>query len=61
LTDESTRLASGFVQQRDVTTVAAKDVRDVRIAFGPNSETSVAVGPSLALRQEQDDRDFGLG
>jgi hypothetical protein len=50
--------ASGLVRRPEVATVATTVVRDVRTAVGPTSDASVAVGPSVVLRHEHDDRDF---
>jgi hypothetical protein len=49
--------SAGLVRTPEVATVATAVVRDVRTAVEPKSDASVAVGPSVVLRHEHDDRD----
>ena len=56
--EASKRGASEPARKLEVATVATTVVRDVRTAVGPISDARVAVGPSVVLRHEHDDRDF---
>ena len=53
--------ASGFISSRVCVAFATTVARDVRTAIGPISDASVAVGPSVVLRHEQEERDEERG